>query len=147
MKRNVKGSLSSGEIELRQLVSFFSVSGLTSGNKWSNRSGSILKYIRKKKEIQSNYFLNYILFHLENGDLERLFSTTKMWISKIQNKEPFKFSKHLFLKILLKFRSNLREFFSGRIHVFHRLFWKTVLKLKLIRFETLRAVKFVECLQ
>ena len=114
-KHNVKASLSSGEIEFCQLLSFFSISGLTSANKWSSCSGSILKYIRKTKEIQNDYFLNYILFHLESGDLKGLFKTTKMRISKIENIEPFKFSKHLFLKILFKFRSNLRELFFKKL--------------------------------
>ena len=77
-------------------MSFFLISGLTSANKLSDRSDDILKHLRKKKKNTMTNFLSYI-FHLESGDLERLFGTKKMWISKIQKLEPCKFYKHLFL--------------------------------------------------
>ena len=59
-------------------------------------------------------FLSYF-FHLESGDLERLFGTKRMWISKIQKLERCRFNKHLFLKTLFEFRSILREVFFEKI--------------------------------
>ena len=58
---------------------------------------------------------NHILFHLESEDLERLFGTTKMWISKIQKLEPSKYNKHLFLKTLFEFRRSLRKVFFKKM--------------------------------
>ena len=95
-------------------MSSFLICGLSSANKWSNRSGDILRKIpTEKKEKQNDYFL--ITFSLENGDMERLFGTKEMWISKKQKLEPCKFNKQLFLKNLFEFRSILREIFFDKI--------------------------------
>ena len=75
---------------------------------------SYVKYLRKKKEKQNDYFF-IIFFHLESGDLERLFGTKKMLISKIQKLETYKFNKHLFLKNLFEIRSSLREIFFEKM--------------------------------
>ena len=54
-------------------------------------------------------------FHLESGDLERLFGTKKIWISKIEKLESRRFNKHLFLKNLIEFRTRLREIFFEKM--------------------------------
>ena len=47
-KLNMKASLSSAGMDFRKLMSFFLISDLTSSNKWSKRSGDMLKYLQKK---------------------------------------------------------------------------------------------------
>ena len=95
----------------RELVSFFLISGLTA-NRWSNHSGDILKYLRGKKGKTEWLVFNHIFFHLESGDLERLFGTKKMGIPKMQKLQPCKFNKHLFFK---KLRSSMREIFFEKL--------------------------------
>ena len=94
---------------------FFLIIGLTSANKWLNRSSDTPKVSTEKKENHNDYFLIAFFFYLESGDLEKLIGTKKIWISKIQKLQPCKFNKHLLLKHVFEFRRSLRQVFLEKM--------------------------------